>query len=961
MFSWITSLFDTTGFPARWHCGAAWKEQPGWGWTTIVADLLIWAAYMAIPIVLLWLVKQRRDVPFPRIFGLFGAFILACGTTHLIEALIFWWPAYRLSAVVKLATAGVSLATVVAMLKVMPVALSLRGPEEQEYEVRRRTMELERVTAQLRAEAHAREEAERTLRESEERLRMALRAGRMGTWDWDIKADEARLNTTEFDLLNVERDTRAIPIEALFRQVHPDDEDRMRDAVQRAIAERGEINEEFRIVRGDNDVRWLAGRAEVVCDSRNHPVRLVGVNYDVTERVESGLRLQAEMEARRQMQKSLERSEEWLKMVLRAGRMGTWDWDIRFKTAILDAQELELLGRDMPPGSHPDRVFFDSVHPEDRVDLNAALERSLQEKAEYDAEFRIVRPDGETRWLAARGDVICDAAGRPQRMVGVNFDVTQQKHTEKALLDSANFLRRVLDSLFVFAGVCTPDGTLIEANRALLDAAGIRPEHVLGQPFPKTWWWSHDETAQAEVERAVTRAAEGETCRYDTEIRVSRDERLPIDFQLVPMWNDEGRITHLVPSGIDISQRKEFERSLEIARQQANAANRAKSEFLANMSHEIRTPLTGILGGADALYTRLTNEDHREIVHLIRSQGRLLLGLLNDILDLSKIEAGRLEIQPEPTSIKVVVEDVRSLLGPQAFEKGLSLEAEFEGRLPVRIETDPLRVRQILLNLVGNAVKFTERGSVRVAVRCDASHDPAEIVLSVKDTGVGIPREQYDAIFEAFTQQHPEITRRYGGTGLGLTICQRLVHMLSGQITLSSQVGEGTEFVVHLPVGDPSGLELVEADALPETPRQDEAGAITHVPCRVLVVEDNRGLQFMLRRMLEEAVDSVSLAPNGDEAIREIHRAEEAGEPYHVVLMDMHMPVLNGFDATARLRAEGCGVPIIALTAGAMSGDRARCLEAGCDDYLSKPVDRDRMLALIQEHYERTVARGTST
>jgi CheY-like chemotaxis protein len=330
-------------------------------------------------------------------------------------------------------------------------------------------------------------------------------------------------------------------------------------------------------------------------------------------------------------------------------------------------------------------------------------------------------------------------------------------------------------------------------------------------------------------------------------------------------------------------------------------------------------------------------------------------------LDLSKIEAGRLEIHPEPTSIKSVVDDVQSLLGPQAVEKGLTLETEFEGRLPVRIETDPLRVRQILLNLVGNAVKFTERGSVRVSVQCRADTNPAELVLTVRDTGIGIPPDQFGAIFEAFSQQNPEISRRYGGTGLGLTICQRLVRMLSGQITLDSQVGAGSEFVVQLPIGDPSQLELVEADAIPDPTRVERTGEPLHIPCRVLVVEDNRGLQFMLRRMIEGAVDSVHIVGNGQEAIEEMDRSTAAGTPYHLVLMDMHMPVLNGFDATVRLRSAGYKLPIIALTAGAMSGDRAQCLAAGCDDYLSKPVDRERMLSLINDYYQRTVASRMTT
>ncbi|MCC7422864.1 MAG: PAS domain-containing protein [Planctomycetaceae bacterium] len=828
MLSWLTHIFETRGFAPRWTCGTGWSQEPFWGWAIIIADLLIAAAYLAIPLVLVYFIRRRQDLPFPRIFWLFGAFILACGATHLMEAIIFWWPAYRFSAVLKMATAVVSLGTAFSLLTIAPAAISLRSPRQMEAEVRRRVLELEQLTAQLRSEVAAREVAERTLRESEERLRMALRAGRMGTWDWDLQANETRVNSTEFDLFSMEGRNRPVPIESLFKQIHPDDERRIRDAVRKAIGERGEFHEEFRVLRGEEETRWLVGRAEVLADSRNVPVRMVGINYDVTDRKVAALRLQQEMSARKTAQQQLERSEGWLRMVLRAGGMGTWDWDIRGKTAVLDAKEIEILGLDLESGRHPDSIFFERVHPQDADRLMGTLNQCIEDRSEYDSEFRVVLPDGETRWLAGRGALIKDSDGRPARLVGVNFNITE---------------------------------------------------------------------------------------------------------------------------------RKEFERSLEIARQQANAANRAKSEFLANMSHEIRTPLAAILGSADALYPRIEQEEQRELLRMIRSQGGLLLGILNDILDLSKIEAGRLEILPEPTSVKAVVEEVRSLMSPQASEKGLNLSTEFDGKIPARIQTDPLRVRQILLNLVGNAVKFTDAGSVTIGVRCEIADGLAYIVLSVRDTGVGIPPDQTEAIFEAFSQGNQEITRKYGGTGLGLTICEKLVRLLSGKISVRSELGRGAEFCVELPAGEVSTLQLVDPKALTES---NEAGTdgpeFGRLPIRVLVVEDNRGLQIMLKRMLENHVDLVELANNGEAAISEIARAATADAPYDIVLMDMHMPVLNGFDATQRLRAKGYHLPIVALTAGAMSGDRDRCLQAGCDNYLSKPVDRGRLLNLLAEYHRKAVA-----
>jgi CheY-like chemotaxis protein len=341
---------------------------------------------------------------------------------------------------------------------------------------------------------------------------------------------------------------------------------------------------------------------------------------------------------------------------------------------------------------------------------------------------------------------------------------------------------------------------------------------------------------------------------------------------------------------------------------------------------------------------------------MIRNQGRMLLGILNDILDLSKIEAGRLDIHEEDCSIVSVISEVRSLLEPQADEKGISLETTYATRMPALMQTDPLRVRQILMNLVGNAVKFTDAGSVTIVSRCDRSTNPPLLTIEVRDTGIGIPPELLMTVFEAFSQIQPAMTRRIGGTGLGLTISQRLVRMLGGQIGVESRVGEGTVFTVQLPVTSSAPLLFEPADSLAEAADEQHRSRDSidvMVPATVLVAEDTRGIQFMIRRMLEDAGATVAVVDNGERAVAEVLKAQQAGRPFDVVLMDMQMPVMTGFDATARLRAHGSKVPIIALTAAAMRGDREKCLQSGCDEYLSKPVDRHALLDAVARQYNR--------
>ncbi len=432
------------------------------------------------------------------------------------------------------------------------------------------------------------------------------------------------------------------------------------------------------------------------------------------------------------------------------------------------------------------------------------------------------------------------------------------------------------------------------------------------------------------------------------------------DVRITPLRNSAGQLTHFVGVQTDVSDRQSLEETLKKSEATALAASEAKSEFLANMSHEIRTPLTAVLGCADTLFPRLEKEEHREILQMIRNQGRMLLGILNDVLDLSKIEAGRLDLHEEDCSIVSVISEVQSLLEPQALEKGITLGTDYATRMPALMQTDPLRVRQILMNLVGNAIKFTDRGSVVIAVAAERQASPPTLTIEVRDTGIGIPPERMNEVFEAFNQIQPVNSRRIGGTGLGLTISQRLVEMLGGRINVASQVGEGTVFSVTLPIRSSGPLRFDLATELAELANEQHRSRDSIdvvVPATVLVAEDTRGIQFMIRRMLEDAGATVAVVDNGERAVAEVLKAQQSGRPYDVVVMDMQMPVMTGFDATSRLRALGNPIPIIALTAAAMRGDRERCLQCGCDEYLSKPVDRHALLDAVARQYNRHVLR----
>ena len=408
-------------------------------------------------------------------------------------------------------------------------------------------------------------------------------------------------------------------------------------------------------------------------------------------------------------------------------------------------------------------------------------------------------------------------------------------------------------------------------------------------------------------------------------------------------------------------RRASMERLREAAVKAAEGV-RAKGQFLANISHEIRTPMTAIMGYADLLLDPSMSEaDRLSATSTIKRAGEHLLCIVNDLLDLSKLEAERVEVERIEVSPVAIIAEVESLMRPRAEGKGVALKAEFVGPIPRTITSDPLRMRQILLNLVGNAVKFTETGSVRIIARMAASavDRMPMLVVEVRDTGIGMTAAQMGRLFQPFSQADASTTRQFGGTGLGLMISRRLAWLLGGDILVESREGAGSSFVVMVGAGDLTHVEFV-SEVRSMAPQRfalpPEVASPSALVGRILLAEDGPDNQRLIAFHLRRAGAEVEIVASGLAALERVLEAERAGAPFDLVLMDLQMPEMDGYEATRMIRKSGRTVPIVALTANAMAEDRERCVAAGFDDYASKPIEAIRLVELCSRHLGRSRA-----
>lgn len=664
----------------------------------------------------------------------------------------------------------------------------------------------------------------------------------------------------------------------------------------------------------------------------------------------------------RQTQEVLSTSEEKFRLLVEAvkdyaifmldtqGRVTTWNTGAERITGF---KEFEIVGK----------LVSTLYPPSDAGGATPEKElRIARMEGHYEAEDRRMRKDGSRFWANIVVSPLYDSAGQLHGFSKVIRDITQLKVVEEQLRNSneelekrvrertlslqerESQLRMITNSLPVLIAQVDALEALQFANEAFCNWFLIPPGEARGRSFREILGERYPANAPY-----IRRALSGEVASYERHsVSGSNDAILSITF--VPEFDEQGSVKGFILLASDITKHKQIEAELKAAKEAADVANATKSAFLANMSHEIRTPLGAVLGFSELmLNSELTPSERFNNFEIIKRNGKLLSNIINDILDLSKVEAGKLEIESASVHFLDLLNEIGSLLNLEATGKGISLTMTSEGVLPSVIRTDPTRLRQILFNVIGNAIKFTEKGNVSVCVKLvPGAAGAMQLAFIVKDTGTGIKPEQIERLFSPFTQADPSTTRRFGGTGLGLVLSKELAIALGGDVVLKqSQPGEGSTFVVTIDPGHGSEV-LFESSQKQErniVPISKIAPNPTFTRLKILIVDDSPDNQALIKKLLTLVGASVETANNGREGVRKALQGD-----FSMILMDLQMPEMDGYEATRELRRQGYSRPIIALTAHAMKEERRKCLENGFDDHLTKPIDRESLLHALSEY-----------
>jgi PAS domain S-box-containing protein len=783
-----------------------------------------------------------------------------------------------------------------------------------------------------------RRRADEALRESEERFRLMADSCPSMMWVTNAEGEVEFINRAYREFCGVTLEQVESGKWQLL--VHPDDAAEYVGEFYRAIREHKPFRGDARVRRADGEWRMFGSYAEPRLSPSGAFLGHIGLSADTTERRKAEQELRSSEEKFRQLAENI--NEVFWMMPPTADAV----------LYVSPAYE-QVWGRSCESLYRSPMAWAEAIHPDDLAQAHSLFERQIQ-GARIDSEYRIRTPDGQEKWVRDRAFPIRDQAGELIRVAGIAEEITERKHAEQELRSSEEKFRQLAENVREVFWMKDPaSDKFLYISPAYEQVWGRSCDSFYQAPDSRLEAIHPDDLVQSRV--AFARQMQGEAVETEYRIRTPQGQEKWIRGRAFPIRDQAGQLIRVAGIAEEITERKRYEEELISAREGADAANQAKSRFLANMSHEIRTPMNGVIGMIQLLLETDLSPKQRQYANVAKTSGGTLLALIDDILDLSKIEAGKMVLEAFSFSVRQTVAEVIEPLRVQASTKDLKLHTCLSPDIPFILRGDGRRLRQVLINLCSNAIKFTERGQVTLQVAIESqSDDKAMLRFSVTDTGIGISPDQASALFAPFVQADDSTTRKYGGTGLGLAISKQLVEMMGGRIGVESRPGQGSTFWFTADFGREPEQVLVSAEepASKRLPASEPLNGVSMTPSpmavearagRILVAEDNATNRIVALAQLEKLGYQADAVANGAEAFA----ALQAGG-YDLVLMDCEMPVIDGFQVTRLIRGStNSHIPIIALTASAMSGDRDRCIREGMNDFLSKPVDLQQLADML--------------
>ena len=772
-------------------------------------------------------------------------------------------------------------------------------------------------------------QAEEKLKQSEVLLKEAQHVAHLGHWELDPEVGTPVWSDEIFHIFGLDPAKSEPSFVDHETHILPEDWPILNNAVTNASLNGTSFDINFRIERPDGEIRWMQALGRTMKDENGKVKKLFGTAQDVT--------------AQKQAEEKLQQSEERFEMAINAAQDGIWDWNLITNEVYFSPNWKKMLGFEDLEIPNDFSFWETRTDPDGLKRTREAINEIIQKKKDrFDIEFKMKHKNGLWVDILSRAEAVIDDSGTPTRLVGTHIDITERKQAEEELIiakekaeESEKNLRALVNTSPISIFIVDLTGSYLYVNPAWESAMGYTLEESLKLNAFKDVVYQDD---FPELSRKLQARLKGESVESTYELNVISKHKQKINAELTISLIDYQNQKAILGMATDITDRKKAEKDLIKAKEKAEESERLKSAFLANMSHEIRTPMNGILGFTDLLKDpQLSGEDQQYFINIIEKSGDRMLNTINDIIDISKLEAGQVDVVISDVNLNEKMDELFEFFLPEAKKKDVQFAiTNREPNHQAKIKSDSEKINSILTNFIKNAIKYTPSGSIEFGYSISKKGKQNELEFYIKDTGIGIPKDRQNAIFNRFEQADIKDQQAFEGSGLGLAISKAYIELLGGKFRVESEEGVGSEFYFTIPY-HPIKSE-VENNLITQNKSTEKVKKLS-----ILIVEDDETSSCYLARILKDKTENIQIVKDGLEAVNICKKNPN----FDIVLMDIKLPKIDGLEATKRIRQFNKEVKIIAQTAHALDGDREIAKEAGCDDYITKPFDKNRLFEIL--------------